>query len=68
MPKKASVYARIDADTKRDAENILDTLGISVSTVISMLYKQIIYQGGIPFEIKLPEGDDARSEDGGGEE
>lgn len=56
MAKTANLYARIEPEVKEEAENILASLGISVSSAINMFYKQIILQRGIPFELKLPEG------------
>ena len=52
--KTANLYARIEPDVKEEAEQILQTLGISVSSAINMYYKQIILQRGIPFEVKIP--------------
>ena len=54
MAKTANLYARIEPEVKAQAENILDTLGIPVSSAINMFYKQIILQRGIPFELKIP--------------
>ena len=54
MAKTANLYARIEPDVKEQAENILSVLGIPVSNAITMFYKQIILQRGIPFELKLP--------------
>ena len=54
MNKTANLYARIEPDVKEQAENVLETLGISVSSAINMFYKQIILQQGIPFDVKLP--------------
>ena len=56
MAKTANLYARIEPEVKEEAENILESLGISVSSAINMFYKQIILQRGIPFDLKLPEG------------
>ncbi len=53
MNKTANLYARIEPDVKEQAENVLETLGISVSSAINMFYKQIILQQGIPFDVKL---------------
>ena len=53
--KSANLYARIEPDVKKQAETILSTLGISVSSAINMFYKQIILQRGIPFDMKIPE-------------
>ena len=55
MAKSANLYARIEPDLKEQAENILAALGIPASNAITMFYKQIILQNGLPFEVKLPE-------------
>ena len=39
MAKSANLYARIEPDVKREAESILDTLGIPASNAINMFYK-----------------------------
>ncbi len=55
MAKSANLYARIEPDVKEQAERILNALGIPASSAITMFYKQIILQKGLPFEVKLPE-------------
>ena len=55
MAKTANLYARIEPDLKEQAETILSALGIPASNAISMFYKQIILQRGLPFEVKLPQ-------------
>ena len=55
MAKSANLYARIEPDLKEQAESILTALGIPASNAITMFYKQIILQNGLPFEVKLPE-------------
>lgn len=52
--KSDNVYARIDPDVKKQAESILSALGIPPSTAVNMFYKQIIFQRGLPFDVKLP--------------
>lgn len=54
MAKSANLYARIEPELKEKAENILSALGIPASNAITMFYKQIILQKGLPFEVKLP--------------
>lgn len=54
MAKTSNLYARIEPEVKEQAEGILATLGIPVSSAINMFYKQIILQRGLPFEVKLP--------------
>jgi len=54
MAKTANLYARIEPEVKEQAEEILEALGISTSSAISMYYKQIILHRGIPFDVKIP--------------
>lgn len=55
MAKSANLYARIEPEVKEQAEMILDALGIPASNAITMFYKQIILNNGLPFEVKLPD-------------
>ena len=52
--KSANVMARVEPDVKERAENILSNLGIPVSVLINMVYRQIIVHNGIPFSLSLP--------------
>jgi len=54
MAKSANLYARIEPDLKEQAEGILSELGIPASNAITMFYKQIVLQKGLPFDVKLP--------------
>lgn len=54
MAKSANLYARIEPEVKERAEMILAALGIPASNAITMFYKQIILNNGLPFEVKLP--------------
>ena len=55
MAKSANLYARIEPEVKEQAEAILSALGIPASNAITMFYKQVILQRGLPFAVKLPE-------------
>ena len=55
MAKSANLYARIEPEVKEQAEAILNALGIPASNAITMFYKQVILQRGLPFAVKLPE-------------
>ena len=55
MAKSSNLYVRIEPELKERAEAILSALGVPVSTAITMYYKQIVLQRGIPFKAKLPE-------------
>lgn len=52
--KTANLYVRIEPEVKKQAEDILSTLGIPASNAITMFYKQIILNRGLPFEVKVP--------------
>jgi len=54
MAKTATIQTRVDPKIKRNAQNILKTLNISMSEAISMYLSQITLHKGIPFEIKIP--------------
>lgn len=55
MAKSANLYARIEPDLKEQAESILAALGIPASNAITMFYRQIVLNKGLPFEVKLPQ-------------
>jgi len=44
----------IDSDVIERAGFILEKLGIPMNVAIEMYFRQIIFQRGIPFEVKLP--------------
>lgn len=52
--KTANVLARVEPDVKEQAEAILAKLGVPASTVINMLYRQIIMTRSIPFPVSVP--------------
>ena len=54
-PKTATVLARVDPELKKQAEAVLDRLGIPASLLINMLYNQIVLTKSIPFRISIPD-------------
>ena len=46
---------RIDKETKKQAVELLEGLGINLSDAINMFLKQVILHGGIPFDVRYPE-------------
>ena len=52
--RSANVMARVEPDIKEQAEMIMSRLGLSTSSVINALYRQIIYKNGLPFSLTLP--------------
>lgn len=54
MPKSASISARIDPDLKQQAEAVFTQLGLTASQAITLFYRQVELQHGLPFPIRLP--------------
>lgn len=50
MAQKATIIVSIEPEIKKQAEIILNQLGISMSTAIEMFLQQIVLQQKIPFE------------------
>jgi DNA-damage-inducible protein J len=54
MANSAMVHARVDAETKLQAQGVLNELGMTLSEAISLYLRQIVFRKGIPFEVKIP--------------
>lgn len=46
---------RIDSELNRQATELLNGLGLSMSQAVSIFLKQVVLQKGLPFEVKYPE-------------
>ena len=58
MEKSATLNLRVNPKVKKQAEEVLDRLGIPMSVAIDMYLNQINLTGGIPFMVTLPGGPD----------
>ena len=54
MANDSYIQARIDPNIKKQARDVLDKLGISMSEAIGIYIRQIVLRQAIPFELKLP--------------
>ncbi len=52
--KTATARALLDPEIKKQAEEILRGLGLSVSQSYELFYRQVIAQRGLPFELHIP--------------
>lgn len=52
--KSANVTARVQPEIKRQAEAVLERIGMPVSVLIDTLYRQIIMTGGVPYSLTVP--------------
>ena len=55
MAKTTVLHARMDEDLKNSVEKIFEQLGLTSSDAIKLFYKQVQLNGGLPFEVKVPE-------------
>ncbi|MFV0561028.1 MAG: type II toxin-antitoxin system RelB/DinJ family antitoxin [Enterococcus sp.] len=51
----ANINIRIDEATKEESKEILEALGLDLSTGIKAFLKQVIAKNGIPFDLTLNE-------------
>ena len=60
MSQTAVIHARIDPATKAATERILETIGLTPTEAIRLLYRQIAMRGEFPIELRTPNADTAR--------
>lgn len=46
---------RIDKSVKQQASELFAMLGIDMSSAVNVFLRQCIIQGGLPFEVKIPQ-------------
>ena len=49
--KMAQVNIRIDDNVKEKADSLFEDLGLNMTTAVNIFVRQVVRQGGIPFEI-----------------
>lgn len=49
-----TLQARMDEQLMNEAESILNDLGLNRSTALKIYYQQIVWNNGLPFELKKP--------------
>ena len=54
MPKSAQITARIDPNLKQETEKIFGELGLSTTQAITLFFKQVTLQQGLPFAVAIP--------------
>jgi len=54
MVKTANLSIRIDPQTKKGAEQLFSTFGITISDAVNIFLHQSLMVGGLPFEMKQP--------------
>ena len=54
MAKTEMIRARVEPALKDEAEAVFSQLGLSTTEAITLFYKQVTLQHGLPFAVKLP--------------
>ena len=54
MNKTTTVRARIEPRLKKEAENLLEKLGLSATQAITLFYRQVTLRKGLPFDVVIP--------------
>lgn len=52
--KSSVVSARIDPELKTNAEQVFKTLGLTTTQAITLFFKQVELNQGLPFEVRIP--------------
>lgn len=52
--KNELIRARVDGQTKAQAEAVLDSIGLSMSEAVRLFAKQIALRNEFPLELKVP--------------
>jgi DNA-damage-inducible protein J len=47
-----TISVRVEDHVKRDVETLLNTMGLNISTVVNMLFKQMLMDEALPFQPK----------------
>ena len=50
------IQVRIDSKTKKEAKQILDSLGLDMSSAIKLFFRQVINAKNLPFELRNEDG------------
>ena len=54
MAKTSVISARIDPELKNTVEEIFRDLGLTTAQAITLFYKQVELQQGLPFIVRIP--------------
>lgn len=55
MTKTAMIRARAEPDLKAEAETVLSELGLTPTQAITLFYREVVRERGIPFPLRLHE-------------
>lgn len=53
MAQTTTINVRVDENIKRDVEAVLDKLGINISALVNMTFRQLIMDEALPFQPRV---------------
>ena len=54
MTKTSTISARIDPELKNKVDSVFKELGLTAAQAITLFYKQVELQHGLPFSVRIP--------------
>lgn len=54
MPKTEMIRARVEPSLKGEAEAVFAALGMTPTQAITLFYRQVTLQRGLPFPVRIP--------------
>ena len=54
MNKSAMIRARVDPQLKDEVEDLFAQLGLSTTEAITLFYRQVKLNRGLPFDVRVP--------------
>ena len=54
MTKTSTISARIDPELKNTVDQVFKDLGLTTAQAITLFYKQVELQHGLPFSVRMP--------------
>ena len=54
MTKTAAITVRLDPQVKKDAQAVLNELGLTTTQAVSLFLKQVSMNKGLPFALEIP--------------
>ena len=55
MQRAAMIHARMEPELKQNVETIFRTLGMTTTEAVTLFYKQVKMQHGLPFAVEVPD-------------
>ena len=65
MTKTTAITVRLDPQLKKDTQSVLKELGLTTTQAVSLFFKQVSLNRGLPFVVEIPNEETIRAiEDG----